>query len=81
MNEFVFFFAVFVFNDDGLTVGFDNFAGAFSYDELGGVFGDFAFYTGTDNWGLGFKQRNSLFLHGAGHEGAVNAVLLYERNK
>ena len=39
------------------------------------------FNAGADNRGVVLEQRHGLFLHGAGHQGAVDTVLLYERDQ
>ena len=77
----IFLLAVLVLDDYGHTVGLDYFASGCGYYHLRGVHSDFVLDAGADDRRIILEERHGLLLHGAGHEGAVDAVLLDEWNE
>ena len=81
MLQRVLFLAVFVFDDDRDAVRLHHLASGFSDHNLRSIHRDFVLNAGADDRGVVLEQWHGLLLHGAGHQGAVYAVFLYERNQ
>ena len=80
-NQVFVVFAIFAFNDDGLTVYVVNHAGVLSNQNFARVNRNTMLDARTNQWCIRTKQRYCLTLHVRTHQSTVCVVVLEERNK